>query len=189
MSTIVDKPVSEDVSSNTPEENTAPADIRLPGKFVVWYHSVENSSWSKDSYENLCAGLPDKCVETIGDLSKVYASYQNNVTAGMFFLMRKGILPLWEDPANARGGYWSFKVPKRASNEVWLQLTAALVGNTLLKDPAKATQITGISVSPKISNCVMKIWNRDRSFNSKNVFDQNVDFLEPGSLMYKANKN
>lgn len=163
-------------------------DTCLPGKFVVWYHSVTNTSWSKNSYENLCDGLPDKSVETIRDLCQVYASYQKNVTAGMFFLMRKGIMPMWEDPANAKGGYWSFKVPKRSSNDVWLQLTSAFVGNTLLKDSSKSDQITGISASPKISNCVMKIWNRDRSFSSKNVFTEKIDFLEPGSLMYKANK-
>jgi hypothetical protein len=181
--------VSDNVSDNNMEKKiTEEADTKLPGQFVVWYHSVTNNSWAKDSYDNLCEGLPGGCVETIGDIAKVYASFQNNVTAGMFFLMRKGILPMWEDPANAKGGFWSFKVSKRSSNETWLKLTAAFVGNTLLRDPSKANELTGISASPKISNCVMKIWNRNRSFNAKNVFTDTIPSLEETSLLYKANK-
>lgn len=137
---------------------------------------------------NLCEKLPDGCVDTIGDLARIYASFQKNVTAGMFFVMRENIFPKWEDPANAKGGFWSFKVSKRSSNETWLSLTAAFVGGTLLKDPAQMEEITGISVSPKISNCVMKIWNRDSSFNSMDVFTDTIPFLEPSSLLYKANR-
>jgi hypothetical protein len=162
--------------------------IDLPGEFVVWYHSITNNSWAQDSYINLCENLPNKSVSTVVDLTRIYSAFQHNVTAGMFFLMRKGIMPLWEDPNNKQGGVWSFKVVKRHSNEVWLQLTAAFVGNCLLSNPEDSYEITGISVSPKISNCVMKIWNRDRKKNSKNIFNNNVQYLEPSTLIYKENK-
>lgn len=176
-------------SENEQEDLAEIKEVALPTQFVVWYHSVTNNSWDKDSYVNLCEKLPNQCVETIGDIAKIYSSFQNNVTAGMFFMMRKGILPIWEDPANAQGGFWSFKVSKRSSNDTWLRLTAAFVGGTLLKDAGKMDQITGISVSPKISNCVMKIWNRDRFFNSKDAFTDKIPSLEPSLLLYKANKN
>jgi hypothetical protein len=165
------------------------SNLILPGKFVVWFHSITDNSWEASSYVNLCDGLPDKSVGTADDLLKVYAGYQKNVTAGMFFLMRDGIFPKWEDPGNINGGYWSFKVPKKMANEVWLQLTSAFIGNTLLNDTEKSNKITGISVSPKISNCVMKIWNNDKSFCGKNVFTKQIRYLEPEALMYKPNKN
>lgn len=164
------------------------ADFKIDD-FVVWYHSITDSSWEKESYINLCEGLENKCVNTLGDLNKIYTAYDKNVSAGMFFLMRKGVLPQWEDPSNINGGYWSFKVQKKSANEVWLQLTSAFVGNTLLKDAKMSGEITGISVSPKISNCVMKIWNGDSKMCSKDIFTDKIKFLEPSGLMYKPNKN
>lgn len=175
-------------TSEEQKELTLDVDTKLPHRYVIWYHSVTNNSWERDSYKNLCEQLPNKCAETIGDIAKVYASFQNNVKAGMFFVMRENIFPKWEDPANAQGGFWSFKVSKHSANETWLSLTASFIGGTLLNDPSKMDEITGISVSPKISNCVMKIWNRDRSFNSMDVFTNTIPYLEPNSLLYKANK-
>lgn len=161
-------------------------DLPFDQGYILWYHAIKESSWKPDSYRNLCLKLPEKAIRSAKNLWRAYASFDNNVTAGMFFLMRDGVMPLWEDPANAKGGCWSFKVPKKHSNEIWRQLSAAFTGNTLTRNPNHMSMITGISVSPKISNCVLKIWNNDKSKADANLLTKEISFLTPSSVLYRG---
>ena len=43
--------------------------------------------------------------------------------------------------------------------------------------------ITGISISPKISNCVMKIWNSTQ-MSDVDIFTKEIDCLDQNSLRY-----
>lgn len=182
--------MSNDSSSEySSDEETEQNECPFSSGYVLWYHSVVESSWAKESYQNLCIGLPGNVIRSGKDLWRVYRSFGDNITAGMFFLMREGILPLWEDPANAKGGFWSYRVGKRSANEVWSQLSAAFVGNTLMKDPKLMDNITGISVSPKISNCVIKIWNRSAKQSDAKLLDTSFNkLLDPSSAIYRKNK-
>jgi hypothetical protein len=160
-------------------------DLPFTDQYVLWFHEVVNSSWDKASYQNLCTGMPENGIRSGKQLWRVYKGFGGNITAGMFFLMRDGIFPQWEDPANAKGGFWSFKVPKRCANEVWCQLSAAFCGNTLMRDSSLMKQITGISCSPKISNCVMKIWNRSARYKDPKLLNTEVRFLDPSLVLYR----
>ena len=163
-------------------------EFKLDSGYVLWYHSVVEKSWSKDSYINLCQDVPGKVIRTATQLWNIFSALDNNFTAGMFFLMKEGIMPMWEDPSNAKGGYWSFKVSKRNSNDIWRKLSAGLVGNSLTSDADKMTYITGISISPKISNCVMKIWNSTSKITDCYMFTKEIDYLDPSSLRYNKHK-
>jgi hypothetical protein len=156
--------------------------------YVLWYHSVVEKSWSKESYINLCEDIPGKVIKNAVQLWGVFNALGYNFTAGMFFIMKEGILPMWEDPGNANGGFWSFKVPKRNSNDVWKKLTAGLVGNSLTVNSKNISSITGISISPKISNCVMKIWNNTSNVTDLYMFTKEIDYLDPASIRYTKNK-
>ena len=166
------------------QDNLFPFD----SEYVLWYHSVTEKSWSKDSYINLCEDLPDKCIHNGIELWQLYNTLKNQFTAGMFFLMKKGIFPIWEDIHNKDGGYWSFKTQKKSTNSIWKRLTCAFVGNTLMKDIEHKDIITGISLSPKISNCVLKIWNNISTINKCDIFTKEIDFLQPDSIRYNTHK-
>jgi hypothetical protein len=152
--------------------------------YVLWYHSVTEKSWALNSYINLCEDLPGKVIKNAEQLWSMYKVLNNNFTAGMFFLMKEGIMPTWEDPKNKNGGFWSFKVPKRISNDVWKKLTAGFVGNTLTSNGDYMNSITGITISPKISNCVMKIMNGNMRYSECNLFTKEIDYLNPDVLRY-----
>ena len=171
------------------QADTFSDDLVFLDAYALWYHDVVDSSWTKESYKNLCKGVTSSDIVTTGkQLWGVYHSFHSNITAGMFFLMRKGILPMWEDEANHKGGFWSFKVPKNSANEVWVMLTAGLVGNTLTKKPESMGDVTGISVSPKISNCVMKIWVRSNKLKATD-FSTEIKYLESSTLMYRQHSS
>jgi hypothetical protein len=163
-------------------------EFKLDFGYVLWYHSVVEKSWKANSYINLCEDIPGKVIRTAKQLWSVYAALDDNFTAGMFFLMKEGIMPMWEDPGNSHGGFWSYKVPKRNSNDVWKKLSAGLVGNSLTVDSKNMSCMTGISISPKISNCVMKIWNNNSRINNCHMFTKEIDYFDPATTRYNKHK-
>ena len=58
------------------------------------------------------------------------------------------------------------------------KITAGLVGNSLTIDNKNMKYITGISISPKTSNCVMKIWNNNCVINNASLFTKEIDYLK-----------
>ena len=77
-----------------------------------------------------------------------------------------------------------FESSKRISDEVWKKLTASLVGNTLTSNIDYMKSITGISISPKISNCVMKILNSNSNLNECDLFTKEIDYLNQDIIRY-----
>ena len=62
----------------------------------------------------------------------------------MLFMMRKGINPTWEDPANCQGGCFSYKVTNKNVSQVWKKLSYLLVGETLTNNHRVGKIINGI---------------------------------------------
>jgi len=159
-------------------------DYKFNCGYILWYHSIENKSWKLDSYINLCQDLPDNVIRTIRQLWEIYDELSNIFTAGFFFLLKEGITPRWEDPPNNRGGYWSFRIRKDDANEIWKKLSASLVGNTITEDEKLLNTITGISISSKIANCVIKIWNNNKNINYTTKFTNKIEYLHEDKIRY-----
>jgi len=153
--------------------------------YTLWYHSITEKSWTKDSYINLCQDFTENNVNCSHKLGAIYNKLNNNFNAGMFFLMKNEILPLWEDPSNINGGYWSLKIPKKKSADIWIKLSAVFAGNTLFKNEQDMKNTTGISISPKISNCVIKIWLSKK--NKVEAFSK-LDFLQLDNIRFTNHK-
>ena len=179
------------MSSNLLMESVAPVDLSRPenyklNDYVIWYHSITDDNWATNSYINLCKDLPNECVSTIKDISKIYVCFRDHLTSGMFFFMRKDILPLWEDKTNINGGYLSYKLSKHEAKDIWLKLTCDFVLNNLLTDSTLMSHINGISISPKISNAIIKIWINNKSIVPKLKFK--ISYLDLTQGMYKNYK-
>ena len=150
----------------------------------VWFHEVENSDYSLKSYTKLYK------IETIKDFC-LFINTIPNFTSGMFFLMKEDILPLWETEDNKDGGMWTFKITKKKTDKIWKELMAKTIGMTLTEDPSYMKNITGISISPKISNCIIKIWNNDSKLNNISLLNkelENIDGLDIKSGLYRVHK-
>ena len=119
----------------------------LDNKLLLWYHSNTDSNWTLDSYKNIAS------ISTIEDYwlysNKLTNIYINNC---MFFLMKEGITPLWEDSANVNGGCISIKLQLFDSYELWCSLSKYFAANVLDE------KINGISISPKKNFNIIKIW-------------------------------
>ena len=159
-------------------------DYKFDCGYILWYHSVTDKSWSLDSYKNICVDLPGNVIRTARQLWEVYNELSNVFTAGFFFLLKEGISPRWEEPPNDRGGYWSFRIRKDNADKIWIKLSAALVGNTITEDKKLLDTISGISISSKIANCVIKVWNTDKNINYTNKFTNEIEYLQEDKIRY-----
>ena len=169
------------------EEITSKSEVHnLKHRWVLWYHKVDTEDWTIGSYRQLIV------METIEDYYKMSNLISNDIkdiSAGMFFLMKEGVQPLWEDPSNKNGGYWSFRVLKKHGTEIWQDLTALLMGQTLTYDPFQIDYINGISFSPKISNAIFRIWiNNARHSNIKKIITNTIPLLDTSSAIWKRYK-
>lgn len=122
-------------------------DLETP--FVLWNHDINDKKWDLDSYREIID------IKTIEDYW-IYVNQLHNklINYGMFFLMKKGILPTWEDLQNIKGGCISIKLPLKQSVELWRIACKYVVSNSLIESDA----ITGISISPKNTFNIIKIW-------------------------------
>lgn len=156
-------------------------EYKLRNTWRLYFHSVTEDSWDDSTYKKLVD------INTINRFNQVINNIKN-VTAGMFFLMKEDIFPTYEDPNNTDGGYWTFRVSKKYANDVWEELTARLIGNTLTKDPKNMSQINGVTMSPKISNCIFKIWNVNAEVKDPYILMDDIAHINLSEAKYQTHK-
>ncbi len=153
----------------------------LSHKWILWFHHVNDKNWNEESYQKLYE------IENLKDYWMLMNTVPN-VTSGMFFVMREDVFPRWEDINNLEGGYWTFRVAKKDSNKIWQELFSTLIGNTLTKKSDKMDGINGISISPKINNCIIKIWNNNFNSNDVNILVDDVTGINLKEAFYKKHQ-
>ena len=161
---------------------------KLNTGWIIWYHSPSDKSWSKDSYKSI---LELNTIEEYILLEKSWDECLPSVVEGMYFLMRKfnnGIIvyPQWEDINNKSGGYWSFKVDNEKASQIWNKLCQLTLGEMICEDTQDTLQINGISISPKKTFCIIKIWNNDCSKQSVKILSQHLHFFNMDEVKYSS---
>ena len=144
--------------------------FNLESKWTLWFHKVNDNNWSLESYSKVLD------IYTYYDLLFILKEL-DNITSGMFFLMKDGILPIFEDEKNINGGYWSLRVTKKESFDFWEKIVYYLcVDNITINDDYEEI-INGISISPKINNCIFKIWNSNYNGIKTENLRKDLDFI------------
>ena len=129
---------------------------KLYDQWVLWAHLPHDTDWSIKSYEKIMDVL------SVENMLLLYSVIPEKLIKNcMLFMMRKGISPTWEDPANRDGGCFSFKVLNKTVPLVWKRLSYILVGETLSNNYKMSNVINGITISPKRSFCIIKIWMKN----------------------------
>ena len=159
--------------------------------WVLWYHNPIDKKWDLKSYTKI---YEFSSLEDFWRLSHNWDSCLPPVSEGMFFLMRRlkngnFINPLWEDKYNRNGGFWSFKITKESSLGVWNELAINLISERLCCYVADTMMINGISISPKRSFCIIKIWNNDYCKSDVALLNKSIQQVNIGECMYKCHND
>ncbi len=125
----------------------------LQSEWIYWGHSPTDTVWTIKSYAPI---MNVKYVEEL--ISLLHVLPEKMLASYMFFIMKAGILPLWEDKHNVNGGCFSYKVSNKFIKEVWNTLALAMCGNTLTNDVEFNKAVAGMTISPKKSFCIIKLW-------------------------------
>ncbi len=148
---------------------------KLENTWVLWHHK-DGDDWTIDSYEKLYE------FDTIENFWRLYNNLPSIVN-NYFFLMKKGHPPIWEVPQNINGGSWLFKIPKKMADMYWLKFSCYLIGETIADN---TDHIIGLSMSPKVSNVTIRIWNcNSRECKNKVKFNDKYEELMQCQPLYK----
>lgn len=174
-------------TSSEPEKNLInPLENALETPWVLWFHKTKDIDWSANSFIQLYE------MRSIQDFWRLYSNWEEclpNIETNMYFIMRKGILPMWEDKHNITGGSWSVKITRNNVFSAWTELSMALIGETITDNNDLSKIVNGISISPKKYFCIVKIWNNDNSYNTDDVISKNIPFLDLSKMLYKSNNS
>jgi hypothetical protein len=129
-------------------------------KWNLYYHATDDTKWDLQSYT-----LIMKDIYEPEQLISINESIPENIVKNtMLFVMRKPILPIWEDERNRTGGYISFKIINKYILPIWKSIFYATCGETLFKTREHNQYVNGISISPKKVFCIIKIWLSDCNY-------------------------
>ncbi|KAH7371269.1 translation initiation factor eIF 4e-like domain-containing protein [Pyrenochaeta sp. MPI-SDFR-AT-0127] len=173
----------------TPEEQSATASpargtamlnsifksVRVPEfrfKWMFWAEKGQQST-PKDKTANSeeYASRPKPLGEQIISVKEFYQHFNNIPVENLklrdsIHLFHLGVKPVWEDPRNARGGAWYFKISKDVASQFWHEMCLLAVGDILqsaieTKRDAFNDDICGISYSVRWNAVQIAVWNRD----------------------------
>ena len=98
--------------------------------------------------------------------------------------MKDGIVPIFEDVNNINGGYWSIRVTKKDSFIYWEKILFYICVDNLTIDDKYESIINGLSISPKINNCIFKIWNSNYDKMKTEYLRKDIDFINWDETFY-----
>uniref|UniRef100_A0A8R1DT37 eIF-4F 25 kDa subunit n=1 Tax=Caenorhabditis japonica TaxID=281687 RepID=A0A8R1DT37_CAEJA len=73
---------------------------------------------------------------------------------------KTGIKPVWEDPANCKGGKWIIRLKKGLSTRIWENLLMALIGEQFLI----GDELCGAVCSIRNQEDIISLWNRNADY-------------------------
>ena len=163
--------------SDTLVENTIIKEHKLNDTWILYAHLPHDTDWTLNSYKEIlkintaeqiiaiCENLPESMIQNC-----------------MLFLMRHHIKPIWEDDNNKNGGCISYKILENDLVKVFKLFCYHIICNILSDIPENHLKINGISISPKKSFSIIKIWLCDETIINDDTINNNTDIFNIDTL-------
>ena len=103
--------------------------------------------------------------------------------------MKGDILPLWEDENNNGGGAISYKISDENAIRFWYLLVFRIVGGTFFDSYLDWNRINGITISPKKSFHIIKIWMKAGEPIENIVMNDNFGIAHEGQVYTQFNSD
>ncbi|XP_017781528.1 PREDICTED: eukaryotic translation initiation factor 4E type 2 isoform X2 [Nicrophorus vespilloides] len=143
-----------------------PGEHRLQHAYCLWF-SQRPSISARNAHVQGTLGYSQalRLVGQVGTVEQWWALYSHIKRLhdlpqyADLHLFKKGIQPMWEDPANQKGGKWVIRVKKGQANRAWENLCMAMLGEQFMA----GNEICGVVVSVRFQEDLLSIWNRNAS--------------------------
>ncbi|CEP03151.1 EIF-4F 25 kDa subunit [Plasmodiophora brassicae] len=132
----------------------------LQSPWTLWYYQApangSHSGGSGEWEQNLTA------VGSFETVEGFWGYYRNAIWPSCidfksnYHLFKKGIQPMWEDPANEKGGKWVWAILSQL-DKYWDNLVLGLIGEAI--DPT-GDEVCGAVISRRRAADRISVWNR-----------------------------
>jgi translation initiation factor 4E len=109
-----------------------------------------------------------------------------------YLLFHAGVRrPVWEDPANARGGKWILRLRKGVADRLWEDLLLAVAGDQFADGELAARaedgwpEICGASISVRLNEDIISLWNR---FEADVKSRDRIKCVRPARVFFVADR-
>jgi len=159
------------------------SEYKFRTKYILWAHSTSKNDWSIDSFDKVTE------INNVSEFWKLFNNFHKfDYDSQHYFLMRDGVIPLWEHSTNKNGGICSFKANIEDGVNMLTFLATMMAVGKITTDTNDATDINGVSMSPHYNFMLVKIW-------CNNYDNRIIDKLNPSisnkytdiSIMYLKN--
>jgi hypothetical protein len=166
--------------------------VPLENAWSFWHDKFIGPCVSAEEYE---ASLHKLCTfSTVQD----FWAYFNNLPSveklrfkSSYHLMKAGVTPIWEDPKNANGGFWTMRISKHDTGYVWKELVLALIGEQFEGAVSEGDEICGLTVSIRQQDNIIRLWNTNASAAPPGILARVKQLIPNAELrgpFYKANQ-
>ncbi|XP_014358610.2 eukaryotic translation initiation factor 4E1 [Papilio machaon] len=146
-------------------ENIELSNIKHPlqNTWSFWMYTNTSKDWSENLVEVMT-------FDTVEDYWSIYhhAKTPSELPIGQdYAVFKKGIRPMWEDPANEQGGRWLLTLDRKRDAEldnIWLYLVLMLIGENL----PHGEEICGVVVNVR-PKCKVGVWVTNLKQKSANL--------------------
>lgn len=145
----------------------------------LYFHASADPDWTLSSYVRLTD------ISTVNEFLLSAKGLEDKVQDNMFFLMREGIYPCWDDPNNMYGACLCLKFAKQDVVKAWKYMGSRVLGETVMKERSETLVVNGISISPKKNYSILKIWLKDVGHSSTDHYI--VPSWYNGEVIFKSN--
>jgi hypothetical protein len=128
---------------------------KLQNKWTIYIHNIKDTDWTLESYKKVMD------IYTIEDFW-VFFNNVNKFNNFLFFFMKDNIKPIYEDPCNKEGGSYSYILPGKHVNKIFIESLVRLISCNITDDSGY-NEITGISLTPKNGFSVLRVWIRNKN--------------------------
>ncbi len=152
----------------------------LNDTWSFFFHDPNDTCWSHDSYVRIAD------VGAVEEFWTVFDHVAPHAHEGIWFCFREHVFPCWDDPLNIKGGCLSIKVPKTEARALFEELCVRMLGESLATSEEHSALVNGVSISPKRSFCIIKIWVASPEAGDIKLFDLGGVAVD-GDVFYKCN--
>lgn len=154
----------------------------LNDEWIVWKHDINNGNWKIEGFDVLYE------IKSIYDFWCFFNNLGKiNFKDSYIYVMRKGVLPIWEDKNNRNGGTCSIRIDNDKISYYFTELMMYIVNEYLINND-DYSEINGVSILTKGNWTFIKILNRNRDINPIDLMNKDIknNYLEL-SIKYKPN--
>ncbi|VBB18348.1 translation initiation factor eIF-4E [Yasminevirus sp. GU-2018] len=162
-----DEEAGDAITFYNPSEKLPGDDMRLNTCWDVWIHENSNPDWSLGSYKSIYE------INSVGSMWRFLHVLDNlDKNVRQYYIMRKGITPIWEDNNNKQGAICSIMIDNmnrsstHARGDLGVDAFSAICILVLNESFVKNNQvINGLCYSIKSRSVLIKLWIKDYESN------------------------